>query len=143
MQISVRFTMAVELLLLCEHFKGDEKVNSTRFATKVDTSPFFTRQIMADLAKGGIIESRVGGTGGITLLKDLNDITLYDVYKCLGEDEGSFLKFAKPMHTGKYSDNQIQFHTTMEEDFESIKEAFENQLRKRTIGDYYKSYYNE
>ena len=143
MQITVRFPLAVEFLLLCEHYKDDEVANGNIFACRMNTSSHFMRQIMADLAKGGLIESKMGPKGGITLLKDINEITLYDVYICLGEDEGSFLKFAKTLNKKEYTENQIQFHNAMEADFEDIKTAFEAQLKGHTVGEYYKSYYGE
>lgn len=92
MKISVRFTMAIEMLILCKQFEDIEKMTSKTLAEKIGTSPIIARQIMMNLSSAGLIESKIG-PGGITLKKPLNEITLLEVYKALGEDEGSLLKF--------------------------------------------------
>lgn len=92
MKISVRFSMAIEMLIICKQCENKEKINSKTLAEKIGTSPIIARQIMMNLTSAGIIESKIG-PGGVTLKKPLSDITLLDVYKALGEDEGSLLKF--------------------------------------------------
>ena len=92
MKISVKFTIAIEMLILCKQYENNKKMNSRTLAEKIGTSPIVARQIMMNLSSAGLIESKIG-PGGTVLKKSLNEITLLEVYKALGEDEGSLLKF--------------------------------------------------
>ena len=138
MKMSIRFTLAIELLLLCEKNKDNNKITSTFIAEQTRVSPLIIRQIMADLSSRGIIESKKG-VGGISLLKPLNKITLLDVYQSIGEDEGTFLKFpnSEGIDIPDYEKNLSEW---MKLDFIKIRKSFEKELSVRTVADYYKSF---
>lgn len=138
MKMSVRFTVAIELLLLCEKYKDDCKITSSFISEKTRVSPLIIRQIMADLSSKGLIESKKG-VGGISLLKPLNKITLLDVYQSIGEDEGTFLKFpnSEGIDIPDYEKNLSEW---MKLDFIKIRKSFEKELSVRTVADYYKSF---
>ncbi len=138
MKMSINFTLAIELLLLCEKNKDNKKITSNFIAEKTRVSPLIIRHIMADLSSKGLIESKKG-TGGISLLKPLNKITLLDVYQSIGEDEGTFLKFPNS-DSNEIPDYEKNLSEWMRLDFISIRKSFEKELSKRTVADYYKSF---
>ena len=50
-----------------------------------DTNPVVMRRTMAGLRKAGIVRSEKGHGGGWTLARDLDKVTLRDIYIALGE----------------------------------------------------------
>lgn len=59
-------------------------VTSEALAKAMDTNPVVIRRIMAGLRDQGYIRSEKGHGGGWTLVRDLSEVTLRDVYAALG-----------------------------------------------------------
>ncbi|KKO53240.1 Rrf2 family transcriptional regulator [Paenibacillus sp. DMB20] len=79
MKISSRFTIAVHILSLIN--SNPATVCTSEFmAGSVNTNPVVIRQILSYLKKAGLVQVR-RGAGGASLMKDLRDITLLDVYR--------------------------------------------------------------
>lgn len=79
MKISSRFTVAVHILSLID-FDRDTLCTSEWIAGSVNTNPVVIRRIMGMLKKAGLVNV-TAGTGGASLTKSLEDITLLDVYR--------------------------------------------------------------
>ncbi|MFJ7828094.1 Rrf2 family transcriptional regulator [Psychrobacillus sp. NPDC096623] len=81
MKISSRFTVAIHVLSL---ISLNQNIVSTSewIAESVNTNPVVIRRVMGKLKKAGLIDIR-RGLGGATLQKNLEDITLLDVYNAL------------------------------------------------------------
>ncbi|MEK3979546.1 Rrf2 family transcriptional regulator [Psychrobacillus sp. FSL K6-2836] len=81
MKISSRFTVAIHVLSL---ISLNQNVVSTSewIAESVNTNPVVIRRVMGKLKKAGLIDIR-RGLGGATLQRNLEDITLLDVYKAV------------------------------------------------------------
>lgn len=81
MKISSRFTVAIHVLSL---ISLNQNIVSTSewIAESVNTNPVVIRRVMGKLKKAGLIDIR-RGLGGATLQRDLEDITLLDVYKAV------------------------------------------------------------
>lgn len=75
-RISSRFSVAVHILLLVHRYP---MLTSEEIAGSVNTNPAFIRKIQSKLKKAGLIDVRPG-VGGTYLLKDVDNITLLDVY---------------------------------------------------------------
>lgn len=90
MHISTRFPVAVHLLLLVQLFQHKRKMTSDFIAASVGTNPVVIRNIMGQLRDGGLIEI-LAGTGGINLLKEPKDISLFQVYNAVDPVENSQL----------------------------------------------------
>lgn len=69
------------LLHMAEH---DGPVPSDMLAAALHTNPVVIRRIMAGLRQRGYVRSEKGHGGGWTLARDLNDVTLRDIYTALG-----------------------------------------------------------
>ncbi len=79
MQISSRFTIAAHMLICMEVFKEDYKVTSEFLAGSIQVNPVMVRRLLQQLKKAGIIEVK-RGSGGATIAKPLEQITLLDIY---------------------------------------------------------------
>lgn len=60
--------------------KIDEEQNSESLAKSLNTNAAFIRKIMSKLSKAGLIETRRGKSGGVSLLKNPKNISLKDIY---------------------------------------------------------------
>ena len=91
MQITSKFTIAVHVITAIDYFKDKETVTSSFLAGSVGANPVIIRNVMAKLKDAGII-SISQGKSGISLAKELSDITFYDVYKAVDcvDEEGLF-----------------------------------------------------
>lgn len=68
------------------HLKNlDRSVTSEELGQMLSTNPVVVRRTMALLKEAGYVTSVKGHSGGWTLNRALADITLYDIYKIVGE----------------------------------------------------------
>ncbi|BBM03273.1 Rrf2 family transcriptional regulator [Microbulbifer sp. GL-2] len=63
----------------------DQPVTSDKMAEMLFTNPVVVRRTMALLRNQGFVRSTKGHNGGWSLAKPLNNITLLDIHKALGE----------------------------------------------------------
>lgn len=92
MKISSRFTVAVHILSLVT-IENSTLCTSEWIAGSVNTNPVVIRRVMGKLKNAGLIQVR-RGTGGATLHKPLNEITLLDVYRAVEVvEEGELFQF--------------------------------------------------
>ena len=133
MQITSKFTIAVHVITAIEYFKGKETVTSTFLAGSVGVNPVIIRNVMGMLKDAGIINISQGKSG-ISLAKELSDITFYDVYKAVDcvKDEGLF-----HFHENPNTDCPVgrSIHSSMDGYLRSIQESMEDSMKKITIAD--------
>lgn len=60
--------------------KSGEELNSESLAEGLNTNSAFIRKIMAKLSRAGLIKTRRGKLGGLSLLKNPKEISLRDIY---------------------------------------------------------------
>ncbi|RKJ50531.1 Rrf2 family transcriptional regulator [bacterium 1XD42-54] len=133
MQISSRFTIAVHVLVCIETFKNDYKVTSDFLALSVNVNPVVIRRLLQQLKKAGIVNV-VRGSGGTSVEKPLDEITLLDVYnaaECV--EEGALFHFHE-------NPNQLcpvgkNIHAILDTRLEEIQRAMENEMKSVTIQD--------
>ena len=77
-----RLSVALHALL---HMAEVGLLTSEQMAAQGDTNPVVIRRTMAGLRAAGIVRSEKGHGGGWSLVRRLEDVTLYDVYEALGE----------------------------------------------------------
>ena len=78
-KISSRFTIAVHILSIIK--QNPSIICTSEFmAESVNTNPVVIRKIVSYLKKAGIVQVR-RGTGGASLVKDLDAITLLDIFR--------------------------------------------------------------
>ncbi|WP_026892396.1 Rrf2 family transcriptional regulator [Lacrimispora aerotolerans] len=130
MKISSRFTVAVHILSLIS-IQKNVLCTSEWIAGSVNTNPVVIRRIMGMLKKAGMV-SVTSGTGGASLIKNLNAITLLDVYKAVEVvEEGELFQFQENPNPDCPVGSNIQ--GVLELILISAQEAMEQVLKEVTM----------
>ncbi|MDO4539597.1 MAG: Rrf2 family transcriptional regulator [Syntrophomonadaceae bacterium] len=82
MQLSRRFPVALQMLIIMDWAGDKAKITSEILALSVNTNPVLIRRIMTTLKKAGLI-TVAAGTGGAKLALPATAITLLDVYRAV------------------------------------------------------------
>jgi len=121
MQISSRFTIATHMLVIIALKGKESKVTSDFLASSVGVNPVIIRKILSQLKKADLI-SVARGTGGTEIIKNLEDISLLDIYQaveCLGKT-GQLFSFH-------------DIHGVLDEKLDKIQEAMEEELSQTSL----------
>jgi Rrf2 family protein len=130
MKISSRFTVAVHILSLIS-IQKNVLCTSEWIAGSVNTNPVVIRRIMGMLKKAGMV-SVTSGTGGASLIKNLDAITLLDVYKAVEVvEEGELFQFHENPNPDCPVGSNIQ--GVLELILISAQEAMEQVLKEVTM----------
>lgn len=133
MQISSRFTIAVHIFACIDTFGENHKVTSDFLSTSVNVNPVIIRKILSSLKKSGLLDVQ-RGTGGTTIAKPLDQITLYDIYQsveCI--ENGELFHFhEKPNMNCPVGKN---IHNILDDKLLRVQKAMENELSAITLND--------
>jgi len=78
-----RLSRMLHVLIHMEHHDGS--MTSEEIASMLDANPVVIRRTMAGLRKEGYVLSEKGHGGGWTLARPLDQLTLFDIYRAVGE----------------------------------------------------------
>ncbi|MDE7100250.1 MAG: Rrf2 family transcriptional regulator [Anaeroplasmataceae bacterium] len=132
MQITSKFTVAVHTLLAIHTFSKEYKTTSEFIASSVNVNPVVIRRTLQNLKAAGLVEVKAG-SGGAKIIKDLQDITLYDVYMAMGcLEDGLFHFHENPNSLCPVGKN---IHLILDEHLSNAQAAMENELKKITFTD--------
>ena len=134
MQITSRFTIAVHILTAIDYFKDMDRVNSDFLAGSVGVNPVIVRTVISKLREAGILNTQRGSSGA-ELVRPLDEITFYDVYKAVdsvNEEEGLFHFHEQPNPDCPVGRN---IHKAMDGRLLAIQTAMEDEMRRITIAD--------
>lgn len=87
-----RFTLAAHILGMLawsERSRG-RPVTSEEMARSINTNPVVVRRILSDLRRAGLVDTKRGVGGGVTLARKADSITLKDAYEAIEEGEELF-----------------------------------------------------
>jgi len=133
MQVSSRFTIAIHIFACIDYFQKDYKITSDFLASSVNVNPVIIRKIMSQLRDAGLINV-ARGTGGITLAKPAEEITLLDVFNAVDSlDEGKLFHFHENPNTDCPVGSTI--HLILDDKLERVQKAMEGELKSITIAD--------
>ena len=132
MKIASRFTVAVHTLLVIHTFGKEQKTTSDFIAASVQVNPVIIRRTLLSLKAAGIIEVKAG-SGGATIVRDLKDITLYDVYRAVDSVEGDIFHFHENPNPACPVGKNI--HAVLDAHLADAQSAMENELKKVTLLD--------
>ena len=132
MQISSRFTIATHMLIIIALKGKESKVTSDFLASSVGVNPVIIRKTLSQLKKADLI-SVARGTGGAEIIKDLEDISLLDVYQAvesLGKTGQLFSFHDNPNPACPVGRN---IHGILDQSLEDVQMAMEKELEKKTL----------
>ena len=132
MKITSRFTVAVHTLLAIYYFGEKNKVTSDFIAQSVCVNPVVIRRTLLSLKAAGMVEVKAG-SGGASIVKDLQDITLYDVYRAVDSVEGDLFHFHENPNPACPVGRNI--HAVLDSHLSDAQAAMENELKKVTLAD--------
>ena len=130
MKITSRFTVAVHTLLVIYLFGGRRKTTSEFIADSVQVNPVVIRRTLLSLKAAGMVEVKAG-SGGASIVKDLNDITLYDVYRAVDSVEGELFHFHE--HPNPDCPVGKNIHALLDDCLADAQRAMENELKQVTL----------
>lgn len=131
MQISSRFTIAIHMFACINIFGGKEKITSEFMADSINVNPVIIRKILQQLKAADLVKVQ-RGTGGTSINKDLNEITLLDIYKaveCIGNGE-LFHFHENPNQNCPIGKN---IHRILGDKLKRVQDAMENELNSITL----------
>lgn len=131
MKIASRFTVAVHTLLVIYQFR-DQKTTSDFIAASVQVNPVIIRRTLLSLKAAGMIEVKAG-SGGASIVKDLKDISLYDVYRAVDCVDGDLFHFHESPNPACPVGKNI--HAVLDQHLAAAQAAMENELKKVTLAD--------
>ena len=133
MQISSRFTIAVHIFACIDTFEKDQKITSDFLSASINVNPVIIRKILSSLKKSGLINV-LRGTGGTTIAKPLDQITLLDIFQsveCL--EEGKLFHFHENPNANCPVGKNI--HSILDDKLLRVQKAMENELASITLED--------
>ncbi|QSQ14769.1 Rrf2 family transcriptional regulator [Myxococcus landrumensis] len=82
-----RFTMAAHIVAMLSKCACSDSgpLTSEAMARSIQTNPVVVRRLLGDLARAGLVETKRGARGGVTLAKRCDEITLRDIYEAVEE----------------------------------------------------------
>ncbi|MGB3485526.1 MAG: Rrf2 family transcriptional regulator [Mycobacterium sp.] len=135
MSANTRMSLAVHVLTwLAFDRRGTDKEigTSQRIATSVNTNPVVIRRCLGELREAGLVSASRGRSGGWSLDRDAEQITLLDVYLAVGGQE-IFAMPAAPPNAECYVGYGIQ--PVLARVYDEAASALCESLRHTTIAD--------
>ena len=129
MRLSARYTLALQILCLCEIYK-EQKITSNFIANKTGADPSVIRSTILELKKRDYLSSKPG-PGGTTLNVDLKTITLYDVYELMEDSNEPALHFYDAPIT--CTDTDMALRNSSERIFSRYMQEFYDNLKNTTL----------
>lgn len=132
MQVPSRFTIATHMLMIIALKGKDTKVTSDFLAESVGVNPVIIRKTLSQLKKAELI-TVARGTGGAEIIKNLEDISLLDIYQavgCLGKT-GQLFSFHD--HPNPNCPVGANIHVVLDEKLQKIQLAMEQELSKTSL----------
>ena len=134
MQISSRFTIATHMLIILALEGKKQKLTSDILASSVGVNPVIIRKTLSQLKNAGLI-SVARGTGGADIIKNLEDISLFDIYcavECLGKSGQLFSFHDKPNPECPIGKN---IHNVLDNRLEAIQKAMEAEMAQTSLAE--------
>ena len=132
MQISSRFTIAVHILACIDYFADEHTITSDFLAGSVGVNPVIIRQVILQLKAAGLVDV-VRGKIGITLSRELEDITLYDVYEAVESVKGKLFRFHENPNPKCPVGKNI--HSALDGKLDEIQNTLEAKMKSITMKD--------
>ncbi len=133
MQISSRFTIAIHIFACIGVFEKEHKITSDFLASSVNVNPVMIRNILGQLKKAGLVKV-ARGSGGASIARPMDEITLLDVYEAVECIEEGVLFH---MHENPNAKCPVgrNIHQIVAPKLQQVQSAMEQELRSITLED--------
>lgn len=133
MQISSRFTIAIHIFACIDTFEKDYKITSEFLSISINVNPVIIRKILSSLKKSHLLNVQ-RGTGGTTIAKPLDQITLFDIYQSVEcVENGELFHFHENPNMNCPVGKNI--HNILDDKLMRVQKAMENELSSITLKD--------
>lgn len=131
MQISSRFTIAIHMFACIDTFEGKEKITSDFMAGSINVNPVIIRKLLQKLKAADLVKIQ-RGSGGTSINKELDKITLLDIYKAVEcVDNGELFHFHENSNQNCPVGKNI--HLILDDKLKRVQTAMENELNSITL----------
>lgn len=131
MQISSRFTIAIHMFACIDIFEGKEKITSDFMAGSINVNPVIIRKLLQKLKAADLVKVQ-RGSGGTSINKELDKITLLDIYKAVEcVDNGELFHFHENSNQNCPVGKNI--HLILDDKLKRVQTAMENELNSITL----------
>lgn len=131
MRVSTRFSDSIHILAFIEIYKGWIPLTSENIASSIETSPVVVRRLMGKLKSAGLI-STVHGSADPKLVRDPQDISLYDVFLAT-EDQQHLFTIDEKTNPECIIGGNIQ--ATLEKFYQQAEDAAKARLARTSLQD--------
>lgn len=134
MSANSRLTIAAHALAWIGLYQsqGHKVATSEQIATSANTNPVVIRRLLGQLGKAGLVQSRRGVGAGWSLARELDTITLLDVYQAV-EPGPLFAMHRATPDPGCVVGSGIQ--PAMQGIYDSIEKTLRVELARTTLAD--------
>ncbi len=133
MQISSRFTLAVHIFACIDTFQDAYKVTSEFLAGSTNVNPVIIRKILSQLKAAGLV-AVARGTGGVSVAKPLEEITLLDIYRAVAcVEHGTLFHFHE--NPNEQCPVGRNIHRILDDKLLQVQNAMEKELASITLED--------
>ena len=133
MQISSRFTIAIHIFSCIDTFEKSRKITSDFLAESIRVNPVIIRKLLSQLKAAGLVQVQ-RGSGGASIAKPPEQITLLDIYRAVEcVDRGGLFHF----HENPNPECPVgrNIHRILDDKLQRVQDAMENELKKITLAD--------
>lgn len=132
MQVPSRFTIAIHMLVIVALEGKENKITSDFLASSVGVNPVIIRKTLSQLKKAELV-TVARGTGGAEIIKNLENISLLDIYQaveCLGKTGQLFSFHDNPNPNCPIGAN---IHGVLDQKLDKIQMAMEQELGQTSL----------
>ncbi|MFF1360945.1 Rrf2 family transcriptional regulator [Streptomyces sp. NPDC058297] len=134
MSANSRLTIAAHALVWMEIHQrgGDEIATSEQIAGSVNTNPVVIRRLLGELRKAGLVTSRRGAGAGWTLARELESVTLLEVYEAVEPSALFAMHRAEPNQECPVG---FGIRPAMQDVYDEVEAVLRGQLARTTLAD--------
>ena len=133
MQISSRFTIAIHIFSCINTFEDEHRITSDFLASSIQVNPVIIRKLLGQLREAGLITVQ-RGSGGASLAKPAEEITLLDIFNAVESiEDGKLFHFHENPNPQCPVGRSI--HPVLDGRLDQIQKAMEREMQSITLAD--------
>ncbi len=125
--------MAIHVFACISTFGGGNKITSDFLASSINVNPVVIRRLLQQLKTAGLISVQ-RGSGGASIARPPEEITLYDVYNAVEcVEDGKLFHFHENPNVNCPVGRNI--HKVLDGKLDRVQKAMEDEMKKITLAD--------